>query len=970
MKRTTILLLATAVLISLVSCNGYKYETVPGDPTGARIYTLDNGLKVYAIVNKDKPRIDAQVAVKVGSKNDPRETTGLAHYFEHLMFKGTQLVGTQNYEAEKPLLDTIETLSEVYRAETDPDARKAIYHTIDSISLEASKLAIPNEYDKLMASIGANGTNAYTSYDVTCYVENIPSNQIELWAKIQADRFENVVLRGFHTELETIYEEYNMYNAMDQTKASNAMFEGLFEHHPYNTDVIGLPSHLKNPSVTNVKRYHDEWYVPNNMAVVLSGDFDPDEAIKIVAKYFGKLKPNENLKRPEFEPEKPIEKPVYKEVLGNEAPNVSLSWRFPGANSQEALMTDLLSSVLFNGKAGIVDLDVNQQQKTLGMYVYSYSLADYSIFGVEAEPKTGQTLDEVCNIFFKELDKVKAGEFDEKLLKAIVNNEKLRFERSLENTGFMARMAVNSFIQDKSWEDAVVNYISRLESVTKEELVAFANENFKENYVRVDKIQKPDPANVSIDKPHITPIFTNRDTASQFLKDVQELAAQVKPIEPVYVDYSKDMEILSAKSGIEVLYKKNESNGTFNLSYRFNKGTDTDKILPIACDYFTFLGTETMSPEELKSAFYELACDYYINPGDDVTTVNLSGLAENIVPAMKLFEDLILNAKANPEALALLKKNIAQERKNSKHDQDYNFYAILEYGQYGKVNSWNDILPTKDINTLSDEDLLSEIRGLFSLQHRAVYYGPLSSEDFLAILNENHNVPENLKQLDEPSPYKIVPVNENEVVVAPFDANQLKIFSFACDGTCMYDPQMVPIITLYNSYFGSGMNSIVFQEMREARGLAYSAGARYTIPSDTETPSYFYNVIYTQNDKLIDALSAFDEIDNEMPVSEKAFTIAKESVISNIRTNRTTKAAVLNSYLTAEKLGIDYDINKVIFEKVKDYTLDDIVKFQQEYVKKRPMKVLILGRENELDYKSLQKFGKIGHVTTEELFGY
>ena len=204
MKRFLNLLLAVVLVFSLAGCSKYKYETVKGDPTAARIYTLDNGLKVYMIVNKDEPRIDAHVAVKVGSKNDPQETTGLAHYFEHLMFKGTQQFGTQDYAKEKPLLDQIEQLFEVYRKTTDPAERKAIYHEIDSISYEASKIAIPNEYDKLMAAIGGRGTNAYTSNDVTCYTENIPSNQIENWAKIQADRFANCVLRGFHTELETI----------------------------------------------------------------------------------------------------------------------------------------------------------------------------------------------------------------------------------------------------------------------------------------------------------------------------------------------------------------------------------------------------------------------------------------------------------------------------------------------------------------------------------------------------------------------------------------------------------------------------------------------------------------------------------------------------------------------------------------------------------------------------------------------
>ena len=138
------------------SCSKYKYETVSGDPLKTRIYTLPNGLKVYMSVMKEQPRIQTAIAVRVGGKNDPAETTGLAHYFEHLMFKGTEKFGTSDYAAEKPMLDEIERLFEVYRKTTDEAERAAIYHRIDSISYEASKIAIPNEYDKLMAAIGAN----------------------------------------------------------------------------------------------------------------------------------------------------------------------------------------------------------------------------------------------------------------------------------------------------------------------------------------------------------------------------------------------------------------------------------------------------------------------------------------------------------------------------------------------------------------------------------------------------------------------------------------------------------------------------------------------------------------------------------------------------------------------------------------------------------------------------------------------
>ena len=425
--RKTIQFLQLAFLLLLATAcaetSPFKYESVPNDPLKARIYTLDNGLKVYMTVNKETPRIQTYIAVRVGGKNDPAETTGLAHYFEHLMFKGTQRFGTQNYEQEKPMLDQIEQLFEVYRKTTDEAERQAIYHQIDSVSYEASKLAIPNEYDKLMSAIGATGTNAYTGFDQTVYVEDIPSNQIDNWAKIQADRFENNVIRGFHTELETVYEEKNMSLTSDGRKVYEAVLTALFPDHPYGTQtVLGTQENLKNPSITNIKNYHKTWYVPNNMAICLSGDFDPDQMIETINKYFGHLKPNPNLPKLPVTHESPIKAPVIKEVLGVDAENVTLGWRFPGAASPDQDLLNLTGEIINNGKAGLLDIDLVQQQKVLSCYAGTYGMSDYNAFVISGRPKQGQTLDEVKDLFLAEIDKLKKGEFDEGLLEAAINN--------------------------------------------------------------------------------------------------------------------------------------------------------------------------------------------------------------------------------------------------------------------------------------------------------------------------------------------------------------------------------------------------------------------------------------------------------------------------------------------------------------------------------------------------------------------
>src|SRR5690606_28717692 len=169
--------------------NGVKYEYVENDPSKTRIYTLENGLKIYLSQIKDEPRIQTHIVVRTGSNNDPEDNTGLAHYLEHMLFKGTSKIGTVDWEKESKLLKQISDLYEEHKKETNPEAKIAIYKKIDVLSFEASKYAVPNEYDKLISSVGASGTNAHTWFDETIYHNNIPSNELERWLIIEADRF-------------------------------------------------------------------------------------------------------------------------------------------------------------------------------------------------------------------------------------------------------------------------------------------------------------------------------------------------------------------------------------------------------------------------------------------------------------------------------------------------------------------------------------------------------------------------------------------------------------------------------------------------------------------------------------------------------------------------------------------------------------------------------------------------------------
>jgi len=958
----------SAALLTIAALAACKGNSVPGDPLNTKMYTLDNGLKVFLSVNKAEPRIQTYIAVKVGSKNDPSQNTGLAHYFEHLMFKGTEQFGTSDYAAEKPMLDQIEQLFEQYSHTEDPQTRIAIYHQIDSISYEASKIAIPNEYDKLMAVIGASGTNAWTSMDETVYTEDIPSNQIENWARIQADRFKNTVIRGFHTELETIYEEKNMSLTSDNEKLWEALDAGLFPYHPYGRQtVLGTQESLKNPSITNVKKYHDNFYVPNNIAICASGDFDPDEFIAIIEKYFGDWEPNPSIPATEIFEAKPILAPVEKEVYGLEAEMVALGWRTPGPRDlRNAAIGEIAGSIFFNGKAGLCDFDLVQQQKVLAMYGGSSLMADEGEFVAMVYPKQGQTLAEARDLVLAEMEKLRAGDFDEALLKSTINNIKLTQMRQLERNSSRAVQYVNAFINGISWEDAC-SEMKRYESVTKDDIIAYANEYLKsDNYVVVYKRQGEDTSVQKISAPAITPIVTNRDKQSNFLTEISGI--EVKPIEPVFVDFSKDMRVEELADGVQLLYKQNTVNGVTTLEYVFNKGLVRDNTLNLAADYVSYLGTSEMSAEDISSKLYELACSYRVNVEDNQTTIVITGLDENIPEAVKLMEKLFFNAVPDEAILQNLKMDYMKARFDAKSSQSTCFSALSNYGFMGPEYIKAVTMTDEKLSSVSSEELLAKLPELLSCSHDILYYGPKKEDATKTMIASSHFFSDNITKLEYES-IEEIQTPENSVLLSQYDAPQIYYYQYTNNGE-PYNPENDPAENLYNAYFGGGMNTIVFQEMREARGLAYSASAWHNKPL-TKNGYYSFNAfIATQNDKMRQAIEAFAEIINEMPQSEEAFAIAKNAQDSRIRTQRVTGINVLLSYKKCKLLGLSEPTTKAVFEKLQGMTLQDIVDFQTKFVKDRKYEYIILGDIADLDTKYLSTLGPIKTVSSEEIFGY
>ncbi|MFN3561354.1 MAG: M16 family metallopeptidase [Chloroherpetonaceae bacterium] len=962
-------LISSLVLLLFVSigavANDYKYETAPNDPLKARIYTLKNGLKVYMTVYKNEPRIQTYIAVRAGSKHDPADATGLAHYLEHMLFKGTDKFGTTDAAQEKFYLDQVIRLYDIYKRTTDEAKRATLYRQIDSLSFLASKFAIANEYDKMLASMGAKGTNAYTWVEQTVYVNDIPSNQLEKWLEVEAERFRNPVMRLFHTELEVVYEEKNRTLDSDQRKVFYELFANLFQKHQYGTQTtIGTIEHLKNPSIQAVIDYYNTYYVPNNMAICLSGDFNPDEAIRLIDAKFGAFKPKDI---PKFVPAKEdeIRTPIVRTVYGPDAEFVTFGYRFAGAGTRDADMITMCDMLLSNGTAGLIDLNLNQNQKVLNAGSSVTVMRDYSVHQFRGQPRQGQSLEEVQSLILAEIENLKKGNFPDWLLQATITDLKLQLTKQYESNAARASAFVTAFVTFQEWKD-YISQIDRLSKITKKDVMDFAKKHYRNNYVVVYKRTGVDSTVQKVTKPPITPVQVNREAMSPFVKTILEKPAA--PIEPVFLDFKKDIEETALRNGIPVLYKRNEENDLFEMSYILDMGTASEKKLAVALPYLEYLGTSKLTPNQIKEEFYKLGCSFSVSASEDEVYVRLSGLQENFSKALDLFESLLADAQPNPAALTNLVQDILKSRANQKLNKGIILNrAMASYAKYGKESPFTHILSESELKALSPEELVALIQSLTRYEHRILFYGPMSKESLVQTLNRLHRAPDTRQPVLAAKQFPELSINENQVYYVDYDMKQAEILFLAKDAP--YNPELAVISRFFNEYYGMGMSSVVFQELRESRALAYSTFAYFQTPNRKDRSHYVVCYIGAQADKLKEAVDGMMELNNNMPEAEPLFNSARASVISQLQTERITKADVLYQYEAAKKMGLDYDLRRDVYEKSKTLTLAELKDFHAKHYQNRKYVFLVIGNEAALDMKVLEKLGKVKKLSLPELFG-
>jgi predicted Zn-dependent peptidase len=965
-KTISLLVFALALAILPISASaGYKRinKPNPADPMAVQIYELDNGLKVYLSENHDSPRFEAHIAVRTGSKNDPAETTGLAHYLEHLLFKGTTRLGTLDYEKEKPHLDRIIALYEQHFHETDPEKRKAIYEEINKEAQLAAQYEIPNEMDKLYKAMGEVGLNAHTWHEETVYQVNLPSNRLEQWAVIESERFAHPIFRLFQPELEIVYEEKNRTLDNKGEIIEDAVNKLLFKKHPYGQQTtIGEVEHLKNPSLEHVIDYYKKYYVPGNMAIVISGDINSRDAIKLIDKYFSawKAEPVPSEKTWNEQPLQGAERVTVKYKAEEQA---LLAFRLPGHADPDIPALKVMDMILANSTAGLIDLNLNQQQKVRSAGANPEIHNDYGAEYLYGIPKKDQSLKEVEDLLLQQVQLVRKGEFEDWIIPAIVNDFKRNLKAGYESDGSRVGMMLDSFLSREDW-DYHVGEISRIEKVTKADVVRVANKYYGGGYVagyRLDE-QQDVP---KIDKPRIDQIKIDPTRQSAFFKQVT--AMKVKPLEPVWVRPGKDYKKEKAQDGVELYYVKNPLNDLFSLTISVDLGTRHDSRLSAAVEFLDKSGTKRFSGEDLKKEWYKLGTDFSIGAGENEASISISGLDENLAKSWALLMEVLQEPTSDSETLDELKKIILVRREDAKKDFGTIGNAVRQYNRYGTDSAFLKVLPNESVTKLSTNELHDLIKSLLHYKHVVMYTGSLPLNKVRSIVRQ-HSVAGPLR---EPPPYHFLTADTpaaNRVYFFNKEQAQAMVRIEFADGK--FAEANNPPVQLFNDYFGGGMAGVVFQELREARALAYSVGAVYATGSRKGDENIMSGAIGCQADKTPEALDAFLELFEKMPASPDRFADTRDSVISRYRTGKLGFREIIGAVRMWERLEVPIDPRKARFEKVQRLGLDDILQFDKAHLQGRPKLISIVGDKKKIDLEKIKKDGSITELELKDIFAY
>ena len=958
MKNTII------ILFVLIGLNCGKQS-----PLDVEIYKLNNGLTVMLNEDHNETSVFGAVVVDGGGKRDPADATGIAHYLEHVLFKGTSKMGTIDYGTEKIYLDSIEVLYDKLGSTKGVKRRLRIQKEINRISIKAAEYAIPNEFDRLIEGMGGTGLNAGTGSDFIYYYNAFPNTQIEKWMEVYSHRFFDPVFRLFQAELEIVYEEKN--RAMDS--AFRVFYETFqkyfFKNHPYGQQtVLGSVDHLKNPSLSKMQEYYNKYYVANNMYLIIAGDFNKREVKKLIKEKFQKIKKGGEIEPVNFK-EKPFKGREIVDLAITPYRMARMGYRTIKPNHNDAVVLDVIKNMFNNSsRTGLLDR-INAENKILSAYATpGLGGTDLGGFGFQFVPKDDeQSFDQAEELVLGEIEKIKTGNFDSELLDFIKLNINMAHEKSMESVGSRLWLIMSIILHNKPWDD-IKSYPQNINSVTKDQIIEVANKYFTDNYLIV-RSDKGEHDKVKLEKPPFKPVVPkNSEAKSEYANELDKIVP--KEVNPRFVDFGKDVVFEDIREKIHFYHVKNPVNTIFSMSLQFGLGTIENPALSQAAQYVALIGTKDKSFDQFKEALQKIGSKIEVFANSNYFGYSISGMDMYYDETLELLNEYMTQMhvrEADRQKISKLVESSKIMRDREVKDPSTAGRALRDYVLWGKKSPFLRRSTIKEVESMNPAFLVQQAKDAMKYEVDIMYTGTLSKVSVINSIEKTLRISSELSDTKSPITIDYTPHTRNKVfMIDDPEAVQSQIYILA-EGDVL-DMEQRSVSDVFNNYFGRGMASIVFQEIREFRSLAYTARGYYINRPDVNMKGYFYGYIGTQVDKTMDAISTYIDIFKNMPQKENRINSIRNGLTQSINTRKPAWRRQALYVSNLRKQGYKEDPNKFEYNVYKNVEFDDIIEFHKSKIKKDPLVITVVTDRSKINIDKILDYGELIELKKEKVF--
>ena len=960
MEMKKILLSALLLVGSIAMCSAFTRE-------GLTEYKLANGLTVMLWEDHDQPDVTGYVVVRAGAVDEPVEYTGLAHYLEHMLFKGTQRIGALNWEEEKPMYDSIIALYDQYSDATDPKVREQLATQINEISMREAKISSTEDFFNMLDLIGAEGVNAYTSYDLTAYHNSFPAAEMYRWLTIFSDRLINPVFRTFQAELENVFEEYNMYANEPSSQVQNQLFKDIYQGCPYERDVIGKPEHLKNPRLSKLIEFYNTWYVANNMALIIVGDFDTESTKPMIEATFGRLEAKELPARPEYPEVKLTGKKHY-----NLGYNPMVTWIYPGVKEgdpdQDVL--DFVCALLYNGQTGLLD-KVNTKGDVQFAGVYSDARRNTGRIIIEAVPyyDANQQMFESDKateaIVMREVDKIKSGNIPDDLIANVKRMYAQGEKLTNENSSAKMQALVECFTYNQPIDDIFTQY-AKIQALTKDEIVRVAKKYFGADHMTIsfDEDVKTMKAK-TLPKPNIKPLDPVKNAKTEYAAEFQKLPKG--ELKQTFNDFNS-VKVSSLGENVKLHYTPNTKNDIFSLTLRYGIGSEEMPLLPYATQLMEnagIMGEKPLEGKDFDQQIAELGGSVSYGCSDSYFTISVSGEDENIGKIMNLVNRQLLMPYLEQKQLDAVKGSEFFSRYSRQQRTAVQKSALLQYALYGKKSAYLDEVKFIDVWNMDGVQVQRLVAQARTFALDVFYCGTLPEEKVVVELP----LTEGMQPSKSPFIKDRVSYDKPTVLFLPNSNVQQADLYFYINGK-PYDIAMDVASDAFNQYMSGGFTGVIMNEIRVKRSMAYSAYGVNATPALQGKDCYFYGYVGTQSDKVVDAINVYMDILSDMPKDSTNLASLKASLKQASQTAKPSMRRKAATFEAWQRMGYTDDPAKVNAEAIDALTFEDIEKFYEENIKGKPVTIILMGDPKKIDLKAIQtKCGcKVTKLSPAKLF--